>query len=393
MSFSKSRILYLLEAYSSGKASPEEEEEFFAWLAKGNQLPIKKHVKKLVSGYNSRELVPSVDWEHLYQKVIQEKNKRQIEPRVIKMRWIRWAAAAAVLLLFGTAYYFFTPHSAPKRVVAIQQPNPNDIAPPNTVNAVLTLSNGQKIILDSTINGTLAIQGAVNVIRTEDGQIAYQGTSDDIAYNTLSNPRGSQVISLTLADGSKVWLNAASSLKYPTAFIGNERKVQMTGEAYFEIAHNATMPFTVGNGETSVQVLGTHFNVSAYDDESSVNVTLLEGSVGLTTINKQPPTLLKPGEQARIVKNGMIQLSDKVNIQEVMAWKNGLFSYNSADIETIMRQISRWYNVDVVFVNPVKEKFYAEAPRNVSVSVLLKMLEATKAVHFKIEGKTISVMP
>jgi ferric-dicitrate binding protein FerR (iron transport regulator) len=175
--------------------------------------------------------------------------------------------------------------------------------------------------------------------------------------------------------------------------VGKERKVQMTGEAYFEVTHNAAMPFIVDNGKTSVQVLGTHFNVNAYDDESFVNVTLLEGSVSLTTKSKRQPTMIKPGEQARINQNGRIQLSDQVNMQEVMAWKNGIFSYNSVDIETIMRQISRWYDVDVVFERPVKEKFYAEAPRNMSVSVLLKMLEATKAVHFKIEGKTISVMP
>jgi hypothetical protein len=301
--------------------------------------------------------------------------------------------AAAALLLFGTGYYIFTPNKAPKQIAGIHHSKVNDIAAPNTVNAVLTLSNGQKIIFDSTGNGILATQGAVNVIKTADGQIAYQGTSNNIEYNTLTNPRGSKVISLTLADGSKVWLNAASSLKYPTAFVGNERKVQMTGEAYFEVAHNAAMPFVVGNGETRVQVLGTHFNVNAYDDESSVDVTLLEGSVSLTTVNKQQPTLIEPGEQARIDGNGKIKLSDQVNIQEVMAWKNGFFSYNSVDIETIMRQISRWYDVDVVFEKPVTEKFYAEAPRNMSVSVLLKMLEATKAVHFKIEGKTISVTP
>ena len=393
MAFSKSRISYLLEAYSSCKATGEEEQELFVWLAKGNELPIKKHIEKLVSRYNSNELVPSVDWEHLYQRVMEEKNNRGIQPLVRKIGWIRWAAAAAVLLLLGTGYYFFTPQKVLKGVAGIQQPKTHDIAPPNTVNAVLTLSNGQKIILDSTGNGTVAMQGAVNVIKMADGQIAYQGTSNDIEYNTLSNPRGSKVISLTLADGSKVWLNAESSLKYPTAFAGNERKVEVTGEAYFEVAHNAHMPFTVSKGETRVQVLGTHFNVNAYDDESSVNVTLLEGSVSLTTINKQQPTLIKPGEQASIDENGRIHLSDKVDMEEVMAWKNGLFSYKGADIETIMRQISRWYNVDVVFEKPVKEKFYAEAPRNTSVLALLKMLEATKAVHFKIGEKTISVMP
>jgi ferric-dicitrate binding protein FerR (iron transport regulator) len=169
--------------------------------------------------------------------------------------------------------------------------------------------------------------------------------------------------------------------------------VQITGEAYFEVTHHPDMPFIVDNGKASVQVLGTHFNVNAYDDESSVNVTLLEGSVSLTTKSRHQPTLIKPGEQATVDENGGIAVSDQVNIQEVIAWKNGIFSYNGVDIETIMRQISRWYNVDVVFDKPVTEKFFAEAPRNMSVSVLLKMLEATKAVHFKIDGNTINVSP
>jgi ferric-dicitrate binding protein FerR (iron transport regulator) len=392
MALSKNRISYLLEAYSSRKATQEEEQELFAWLAKGKDQPIKKHVEELVYHYNSNELVPSVDWEHLYQKIMEEKNAHDIQSAGRQTGWIRWTAAAAVLLLSG-AGYFFAPNKIPKKVTAIQQPKKNDIAPPNTVNAVLTLNNGQKIILDSTGNGILAMQGAVNVIKMADGQIAYRGTSKDKEYNTLSNPRGSKVISLVLADSSRVWLNAASSLKYPTAFTGNERAVEITGEAYFEVTHNEAMPFVVHNGKTKVQVLGTRFNVNAYDDESSVNVTLLQGSVSLTTINRKQPTLIKPGEQARVDEVGRVQLSDKVDLEEVMAWKNGLFSYKSADIGAIMRQISRWYNVDVVFEKPVNERFYAEVPRNTSVSVLLKMLEATKAVHFKIGEKTISVMP
>jgi len=213
MPFSKSRISYLLEAYSSRKATHEEEQELFGWLAKGNEQPIKKHIEKLVSRYNSNELVPSVDWEHLYQRVMEEKNNHYIEPLVRKIGWARWFVAGAVLVLFGTGYYFFIPYKVPKRVAVTQQSKTNDIAPPNTVNAVLTLSNGQKIILDSMGNGTVAMQGAVNVIKTADGQIAYQGTSNDIEYNILNNPRGSKVISLALADGSKVWLNAASPVQ------------------------------------------------------------------------------------------------------------------------------------------------------------------------------------
>jgi ferric-dicitrate binding protein FerR (iron transport regulator) len=238
------------------------------------------------------------------------------------------------------------------------------------------------------------MEGNVNVVKMPNGELAYKGSSENIEYNTLSNPRGSKVISLVLADGSKVWLNAASTLKYPTAFVGNERKVEVSGEAYFEVSHNAAMPFIVDKGETSVRVLGTHFNVNAYDDESSVNVTLLEGSVKVVKGNED--ILISPGQQAEVFNNIVPSNPIEVHtadVDETMAWKNGLFSYKGADIETIMRQVSRWYNVDVVIEKPVKEKFYAQVSRNTDVSNLLKMLEATKAVHFKIEGKMITVMP
>lgn len=393
MEFSANRIAYLLEAYSQLKATNEEEQELFAWVATGDEQPIKEHIEKLVSGYKSNDLVPSVDWDHLYHRIMEESTMRNIQPVVRKMLWTRWAAAAAVILLLGVGFYLLPIQKEQKELAHIPQQKTNDIAPPNTVNAVLTLSNGQKIILDSMSNGTVSMQGSVNVVKMADGQIAYQGTSNEMAYNTLSNPRGSKVISLTLGDGSKVWLNAASTLKYPTAFVGKERKVEITGEAYFEVAHNPAMPFRVSKGGTSVQVLGTHFNVNAYDDESSVIVTLLEGSVNLSNAKRKLPTVIKPGQQAKISENGNIQLANDVDVDEVMAWKNGLFYYKEADIEIIMRQVSRWYNVEVVFEKPVQEKFYAEVSRNTSVTTLLKMLETTKAVHFKIEGNTITVMP
>lgn len=396
MRLSQTKIFYLLKVYTDGKATIEEEKELFVWIEKGtSEGLIKRHIKKLLSEYQPNDQVPAADWERLYQQIVEEKNRRGIEPLVRRMAWSRWAVAAAIILLVGTGYYFLTrtEQKNQKEVAKIEKTTIHDIAPPNTVNAVLTLANGQRIILDSTGNGTLALQGAVNVVKLADGQIAYRGTSKKIEYNTLTNPRGSKVISLSLADGSKVWLNAASSLTYPTAFVGTERKVQITGEAYFEVAHNPAMPFIVSKGETSIKVLGTHFNVNAYDNESSLNVTLLEGSVSLNAMGSQQGKVIKPGEQARVSKEGAIAIANSVDITEVMAWKNGLFSFKGADVESIMRQVSRWYNVEVIIKKPITEKFYAEVSKSTSVSTLLEMLEATKAVQFKIEGNTISVMP
>ena len=395
MRISKSRISYLLKVYSDGKASAEEKQNLLEWAShRGTEAAIKKHIEELSSSYDSSELVPTVDWEHIYENIIEEKNSRDSQPTFPKMIWHRRAVAAAVLLMLGTGYYFFTTnHKEQKNLSGIGQPKMADIPPPNSVNAVLTLSNGQRIIIDSAGNGMLAKQGSVKVIKLANGAIAYRGSSNEIQYNTLSNPRGSKVVNLVLSDGSRVWLNAASSLRYPTSFGGNERKVEITGEAYLEVAHNPTMPFIVSKGNTSIKVLGTHFNVNAYDDESSLNVTLLEGSVSVAARGNQQPKVIKPGEQAQVNKNGSIGVSNSVDLSEVIAWKNGVFSFKDADIGRIMREISRWYDVDVVFEKPVEEKFYAEVSRNMKVSTLLEMLEATKAVHFKIEGRMISVTP
>lgn len=395
MRISKSRISYLLKVYSDGKATKMELSELFKCLARGGkEAPIKKHIEELVSSYNCDEILPTVDWNDLYQNIIEEKNRRNSQQAVLsKITWPRWAAAAAVFITLGTGYYFSTHvHKEQKILLSTEQPKLNDIEPPNTINAILTLSNGQKIILDSSGNGRLAAQGSVKIVKLANGQIVYSGTNKETQYNTLSNPRGSKVINLVLADGSKVWLNSASSLRYPIAFRGYERKVEITGEAYLEVAHNPAMPFIVSNGNTSIKVLGTHFNVNAYDDESSLNVTLLEGSVNVATIGNHSSSIIQPGEQAQVNKDGSIEVINSVDMTEVMAWKNGVFSFKDVDIESIMREVSRWYNVEVVFEKQVKDKFYAEVSRNTSVSTLLKMLEATKAVHFKIEEKTITVI-
>ena len=392
----RNRIKQLLKIYTQNRATLEEEQELFKIIEIGkDEAIIKKHIKKLHCEYKSNDHVPATDWERLYKQIIEEKNNRTTDPIVRNISWARWVAAAIILLL-GTGYYFFTTnkeHKEQKQLAEIGQTKAKDIAPPNTVNAVLTLANGQTVILDTTSSGTVALQGAVNVVKLADGQIAYRGTSKEIQYNTLNNPRGSKVISLLLADGSKVWLNAASSLKYPTSFTGSERKVEITGEAYFEVAHNPAMPFVVSKGGTNIKVLGTHFNVNAYDDERSLNVTLLEGSVSVMANHSTQPKVIEPGAQARVDKNGYIQLDNSVDLNEVMAWKNGLFSFKAADIESIMRQVSRWYNVEVVFKTPITEKFYAEVSKSTNVSSLLEMLQATKAVQFKIEGNTIVVEP
>jgi transmembrane sensor len=323
-----------------------------------------------------------------------------------KTNWFQGVAAAVIIIAISfSAYYIFSHRGAGAGIVTNSktQPAVQDVAPPASTNAVLTLDNGTKIVLDSAQNGALAVQGNVKVVKLADGQISYTGTagSNEVTYNTLAVPRGSQVVSLTLADGSRVWMNAESSLRYPTAFVGDERKVEITGEAYFEVTphplplstngEGGKMPFIVKNGETEVEVLGTHFNVNAYDDESSTRVTLLEGSVKVKKGNES--VTIKPNDQAEINKQGKISLIKNVDVEEVIAWKNGLFVFNNTELGSIMRQIGRWYDVDVQYSGaPAIEKHYSGyVPRLVNLSKVLHMLESAGGVEFTIDGKKITV--
>jgi transmembrane sensor len=321
--------------------------------------------------------------------------KAGIEKRVIRTQWYKWAVAAAVILMVSTASFFIINNRVQKNQLAVIQPQKKielktDVAPGQT-GAILTLATGKKILLDSTGNGSVAQQGNVSVIK-KNGELVYSddGKNTEAVYNTMTTPKGRQ-FNLVLADGSKVWLNAASSITYPTAFTGKDRKVTITGEAYFEITHNSSMPFIVQKGNTVVQVLGTHFNVNAYDDESMVSITLLEGLVNVKSGNYN--SIIKPGQQAQSAQGGKITIYSNVDIDNVMAWKNGRIKFQGADIATVMRQISRWYDVEIVYNKKLDDLFYAEIPRSTMLSDVLKALEITKKVQFRIEGRKVIVIP
>jgi len=307
----------------------------------------------------------------------------------------RWWAAAAVLLLLASGSYFFLHHAHSKTELASIKKNTliNDIAPGGN-KAILTLSNGKKIILDSLHNGVVTQQGNSKIVKLNNGKLEYQSEKSKmesaVQYNTVVTPRGGQY-QLVLADGSKVWLNAASSIHFPTAFTGNERNVEITGEAYFEVAHNATMPFHVKVNNMDVEVLGTHFNINAYDDEGVMKTTLLEGSVKVSEGNES--IFITPGEQAEVGNSSdNIEVKKDVDLDEVVAWKNGKFIFNNSDLKSIMRQLERWYNIDVVYKSKIPdEEFIGIISRNVNISEILKMLETTGAVQFEIDGRKIIV--
>lgn len=315
-----------------------------------------------------------------------------------KKNWFRLSAAAVILFLLGGSFIYLFQQKNEAMLVQKENPGLQDTKiSPGTNNAYLTLDDGTVIMLDSMANGLLAQQGNINVKKI-DGEIFYDRTNAEeikaIVYNTISTANGNQY-QLILTDGSKVWLNAASSLRFPTSFVGSERKVEITGEAYFEISKDTKRPFIVAfnnkNGETGeIEVLGTHFNVNAYGEESSVKTTLLEGSIKIKKAGKEK--MLVPGEQAVLTKAG-ITLNEKVDIDQVMAWKNGYFSFTHTDIYAFMRQVGRWYNVEVIFEGDFsKENYSGMISRDAPLSAILKALELNDVEVIRV-GRIITVKP
>ena len=314
-----------------------------------------------------------------------------------ELPWLKRAVAAAVIISFGLSFYFLFDNKESKLdIVGASTKNDliiNDILPGGN-KAILTLADGSKIILDSADNGTVTHQGGVRVIKLSNGQLSYDlknGEPNKVVYNTITTPVGGQY-QLILTDGSKVWLNAASSLRFPSFFDGNERRVEITGEAYFEVAKNKAMPFIAKVNDAEVQVLGTHFNIMAYDNEEAVETTLLEGSVKV--VNGGQNNILKPDQQLQVSGDGTTKLMTNVDIDQVVAWKNGTFIFENADIKSIMRQISRWYNVEVIYQNKnINDLFTLEMPRTSKLSDVIKVLELTGNIHFEIEGKRVIITP
>lgn len=302
----------------------------------------------------------------------------------VAILWPRIIIAAAILIVISIGTFFYRNYideSNTKHAISAVK---NDISPGGNI-AFLTLADGRKISLTDAKNGQLAEQSGIKINKTADGQLEYtistaDNSSQSISYNTIETPAGGQY-QINLPDGSKVWLNSASSLRYPVRFIGKERRVEISGEAYFEVAHNSRMPFKVANASQTVEVLGTHFNIMAYPDETSTKTTLLQGSVKIIKENKS--IIISPGQQTR-VKDGNIDVVN-VDVNEATAWKDGYFMFKSEDIQSIMRQISRWYNLEVTYQGNFPEKvFGGKISRSRNVSEVLEILESTGSIHFKI---------
>ena len=342
---------------------------------------------------NSKGISPEASaklFKAIHDQIRSESN--QTKRRVITFRRIAIAASVIGLLVLSGFLLFQRVDSNEIAKTDKNEPRFKDDVSPGGDKAILTLADGSTILLNDAQNGTLGQQGNSKIIKLG-GKLTYDLTgknSEEIVYNTISTPNGGQY-QLELPDGSLVWLNSTSSIHFPTSFVGKERRVEVTGEAYFEVAKNRDMPFIVSVSGAEVQVLGTHFNVNAYKDESDVRTTLLEGSVKF--VNGIDATMLKPGQQSQLSTNGTIGVLNNVDVEKVVAWKNGLFDFESAGIETVMKQLARWYDVEIEYKGKTDDLFIAEMRRNIKLSDALKALELTGKVRFDIQGKKIVVMP
>lgn len=388
----------LLQRYRMGLCTEEEKlviEKWLASLAEEGQWEWTAQEKETFK-------------ETLQMRIGREIDETDAVPVIPQKRFrvFHFVAAAAIILIMGAGAYSLFFRSTEKKETLTHKPDPqpgNDIQPGEN-GAILTLANGEKIVLDSAGNGTLAIQSDVKVIN-KGGQLIYDSKSsstNEVVYNTISTPRAKQ-FKLQLSDGTRVWLNAASSILYPARFTQNSRTVEISGEVYFEVASRQAangkekVPFLVkilsGTGDDggTIKVTGTHFNINAYEDESLIKTTLIEGSIAFKKGDSEKQ--LMPGEQAQLNKKGIIKILKNANVEAEIAWKNGYFTYDKTDIQTVMKQLSRWYDIEVDYENGIvpDDKYWGDIQRDATLSTVLKVLEMS-GLKFRIEGKKVTVI-
>lgn len=418
----KDTLLELAKKYLDGTATEEEKQALHNWYDTADDGEIEtvfsnrpeaaENVEDRIFSRIQRQMHPESE----------EYNDPEISgiPVIKRRRPAAWLAAAAMAGIIACGAVFFLNRSNNDKTIAGKEkpvsPAKKEDVLPGSDKAKLVLGDGTVVILEDEKDGAIQ-QTAGITIKKHNGQLLYDASAPsaktgEVTFNTISTPRGGQY-HVILPDGSKVWLNASSSLHFPTAFTGKERRVELTGEAYFEVAKNKQMPFIAAVNNAEVEVLGTHFNIMGYDDEQMMKTTLLEGSVrvkagsmkpevGSQTSDFRPQTsaFLKPGQQASISTKSnqsspipvqTIQVQT-VDVDEAVAWKNGMFQFNNTDIPTIMRQVSRWYDVEVAYENtmPVRS-FSGEIPRNVPLTKMLQLLDLSD-VRFRVEGKKIIVL-
>jgi ferric-dicitrate binding protein FerR (iron transport regulator) len=402
------RLRFLFRRYLEATANPDEIQELRNLLSvTENQDAVSEDLWRVWDTPGAEKPSEEKDWQPVFEDIHRRIDAWELDTAAAgKKRSSFWygVAATVAVLMAGAILLTTAPHRA-------SGPSPDktataagavrDIAPGKS-RAVLLLSNGKQIMLDSAPGGQLARQGNAQIFKRGHGILAYQlqgppagnraaGTAP-VAYDILKTPRGGQY-HLMLSDGTRVWLNDSSSIRFPAVFQEDSRTVQITGEVYFEVAKDVSRPFRVQQDGITIEVLGTNFNVNAYRDENTVKVTLLEGSVKVLDPGIRLARIIRPGEQLQIDHKGTARVVEGVNPNQVIAWKNNLFWFEDDDIQTIMRQVSRWYDVNVEIQGDISQHFTGSIPRDIMVSGVFEVLRRTGNIRFRIQDDTIFVSP
>ncbi|MBX2925286.1 MAG: FecR domain-containing protein [Chitinophagaceae bacterium] len=414
----KERLKYLLNQYSNGLLTTGEAAELEDMLSGGDyDHLIQEALRDMLSEHRQTEAFSEKAWEPLLLKILDSdsatqmkegagRREQEVQPPVYAMRSykrsniIKWMAAAGSIIFIITTLYLFwgTPQNTLRQVAEVNKSSVNQVAvKPGGNKAYLTLSDGTVVNLDSMAAGSFTTQGSARIVKSGNGQLEYvfSNVKNSVpVYNTITTPKGGKY-KIILPDGTKVWLNAGSSLRFPVAFTGKSRNVYLQGEGYFEVSKDPVMPFYVNAGNSLVEVLGTHFNVNAYEDEDAVSTTLLEGKVKVdqnaVTGSTTGAVILKPGEQADLSKSGRITTRRDVNIDEVVAWKEGFFDFKNIPVTDLMRQIVRWYDVDIEYRGEVPDtKLTGKISRDVNLDKLIDMLQYA-GLNMKVENRTIMI--
>lgn len=385
----KARLLLLITKRLNGTLNQGETSELDFWAKESHdnrewleRMSNEEILTKEIQQWENIDPVKGYSgWRH-YMQARRKARIRQIAG---------WSLAASILIAVtviglirrGDRGHIPTPPAATVAITVL----------PGKNTATLTLGNGQKVLLDSVGSGELGKQGNTRLVKLDNGSLSYSvgnGKEGMVAYNTLTTPRSGQY-QVMLADGSHIWLNNMSSLRYPTSFRGKDRTVELTGEAYFEIAKDQTKPFNVIVGGEEVEVLGTSFNIMAYSDEGTTETTLLTGAVKVRTDNYT--VRLRPDEQAQWSKAGEPRVVKNVPSQDIISWKNGFFYFGHASLQEVMRQLARWYDIDVRYEGAIPDvEFGGKIDRSLPLNELLKFLDKNQ-VHFRLEGRSIVVLP
>ncbi|MEO6684993.1 MAG: FecR domain-containing protein [Dyadobacter sp.] len=407
-----------LEKYAENRHTEEEHQAFLKWfnaispiearkVMDHYQLLLKNNTESVISN-NHADLIGKI--EARIDQLEQDENfidENESETGIISLWWnFRRFAAAAVFVLIGFGGYYIVTHKSGSKTEIVSEVVSADAAPGGN-KAMLTLSDGSVINLNEAGDGQIASQSGIKINKVTDGQLVYgkqmkgedQVSNKSGIYNQITTPKAGQY-QISLSDGTKVWLNSLSSIRFPAVFTGEERKVEITGEVYFEVAsmslNNKRVPFRVVSNNQMIEVIGTHFNVNSYRDESVVKTTLLEGSVKVSTIANGKVSLetvkLKPGEQSIVKPKQAVISVEKVDTESAVAWQKGYFKFKDTDIQEVMRQLSRWYDLDVVYSGPLpQDQFTGYVSKKVAVSSVLNILEEGGGVKFTIKNKKVEV--